>query len=136
MAFQDLSFFLVHTGNKLATHHHLQTTPLPHNINALSALVDQAELAFNTNNSVLMLDCINDYHQQLKQLNLVAPYSLELISKLSLYPETQAIKGCGALGADIVLILCTKEEKDTLKNQLIQDHWNLIATEDDLYKNL
>lgn len=81
--FQDLSFFLIHTGVKLATHHHLQdsTLPLPDQIDYLSFLVDEAKQAFEQNDSTKLITVINSYHQKLTELNLVAEHSLKFISE-------------------------------------------------------
>lgn len=129
--FKDLSFVLVHTGVKLATHHHLEETALPP-IEKLSAIVDKAKEAFDKANSNLLIQCINDYHIQLKQHHLVAQHSLELIDEYFSYPEVQAIKGCGALGADILLIITYASDSSSLKKKLAKKNSTLLGTEEDL----
>jgi mevalonate kinase len=127
--FTDLSFFLIHTGTKLATHHHLQETTLPLQLEPLSIIVDKAKTAFEQGNSALLIQCINDYHAQLEQHHLVTPPSLELINEFRSYPEVLAIKGCGALGADILLILTRPQASTTLKNKLAQHNKTILASE-------
>ena len=129
--FNDLSLFLLHTGVKLATHHHLQATTLPIQISQLSAIVDKAKQAFDQINSEQLLNAINDYHHKLTELNLVAQHSLDFITHLkTTNPEILAIKGCGALGADVLLILTTKNDAPLLKNKLSAQNWSLLATEE------
>lgn len=130
--FKDLSFSLIHTGTKLATHHHLQETSLPVELEPLSTIVDKAKIAFEENNSSLLIQCINDYHAQLERHQLVAPHSLELINKFRSYPEVLAIKGCGALGADILLILSRPCDSTTLKNKLDSHNKTVLASEHNL----
>lgn len=130
--FHDLAFFLIHTGVKLATHHHLQETALPQNINYLSALVDEAQDAFVTADSARLISCINRYHEQLAQFNLVAEHSLELIKQFQTYSEVLAVKGCGALGADILLIVCSQAHAFALNNKLKAENRLLLATENAL----
>ncbi|CAM2800157.1 mevalonate kinase [Legionella steigerwaltii] len=131
--FQDLSFFLIHTGVKLATHHHLQDTTLPTQIDYLSFLVDEAQQAFEQVDSLKLIKTINDYHQKLAELNLVAEHSLKLINEFKKYPEILAIKGCGALGADVLLLVTSVDKAKTLADQLKLRHWTILATEKNLY---
>lgn len=127
--FKDLSFFLIHTGIKLATHHHLQQTDLPAQIPQLSTLVDTAKKAFEQGHSELFIQCINDYHHQLARLNLVAEHSLELIGELKKHPEVLAIKGCGALGADIILLITSPAQANSLREKLLNSNKKILATE-------
>lgn len=130
--FDDLSFFLIHTGIKLATHHHLQEATLPQQLEELSALVDRAQTAFIDSDSNVLVTCINKYHQQLASLNLVAEHSLKFIEHFSTYPEILAIKGCGALGSDVLLLLSHRNNASYLKDKLLAEHWHIVATEENL----
>ncbi len=130
--FKDLSFFLLHTGIKLATHHHLQTASLPHQLDELSLIVDEAKQAFDQINSEQLLNAINNYHHQLSELNLVAQHSLEIINHLKTYPEILAIKGCGAMGADILLVLTSRHDAPTLNDKLHSQNRAVLATEKNL----
>ncbi|WP_392536765.1 hypothetical protein [Legionella sp. 227] len=127
--FHDLSFFLIHTGVKLATHHHLQDTTLPDQIDYLSCLVDTAQQAFEQKNSAQLIKTINDYHQKLSELNLVAEHSLKFINEFKKYPEIQAIKGCGALGADVLLLVTSMDKASILAEKLKLQNWTILATE-------
>lgn len=132
--FADLSFILIHTGVKLATHEYLQDTNLPLCLDTLSYLSDQARKAFEDINSTLLVNSINQYHQELTKANRVASHSLDLIEQISKYPEPLAIKGCGAMGADIVLIVCPSSQKSSLIEKIKANLWTLLATENNLYK--
>ncbi len=131
--FEDLSFFLIHTGTKLATHHHLKETPLPQQIDYLSSLVDKAKQAFQQINSELLIHCINQYHEKLTELNLVAEHCAQLIKQFKKEPRVIAIKGCGALGADILLIITTRKNAPILNKKLLSDNWKILATESSLF---
>lgn len=131
--FQDLSFFLIHTGVKLATHHHLQTTTLPDEIDYLSSLVDEAKLAFEQTDSAKLIATINNYHKKLVELNLVAEHSLNLINRLKEYTEILAIKGCGALGSDVILLVTASHKAQTLESRLKLNHCTILASEKNIY---
>lgn len=132
--FKNLSFILLHTGTKLATHEHLQDSTLPEEIDKLSELADQAHQAFIQTDSDLLIEAINAYHEHLLLANRVAQHSLKLINQIRSFPEVLAIKGCGALAADVLLIICTKENKPTLLEKINTNQWTLLATEDNVYK--
>lgn len=126
--FTDLSFILIHTDIKLATHHHLeQKTDLP-DVSTLSLIVDQARMAFNQANSALLLECINEYQKKLTEYHLVASHSLELIQQLKKCPEILAVKGCGALGADVILILTSKADNLIVQEQLHTNNRRILGT--------
>ncbi|MGM9451918.1 hypothetical protein ACTAZI_01125 [Legionella bozemanae] len=131
--FQDLSFFLIHTGIKLATHHHLQDSTLPGSIDYLSFLVDEAKQAFEQINSKKLISAINNYHQKLAELNLVAEHSLKFISEFKKCPEILAIKGCGALGADVLLLITSADKAQILADKLKIQNWTILATEKNIY---
>lgn len=130
--FKDLSFLLIHTGFKLATHNHLKEAALPMQIDHLSALVDAAKIAFEQEKSNLLTQTINDYHQALAELDLVAQHSLDFIRLIQSWPETNAVKGCGAMGADILLILAECRNIPSLKKKLLKHNLNILVTETDL----
>ncbi|MBI2786829.1 MAG: hypothetical protein HYX60_11245 [Legionella longbeachae] len=131
--FRDLSFFLIHTGIKLATHDHLQEATLPDHIDYLSSLVDKAKLAYEQIDSKTIIATINDYHKKLSELNLVAKHSIKIINQFKKNPEILAIKGCGALGADVILLLTSADKASNLGENLIRENWTILATEKNLY---
>lgn len=130
--FHDLSFVLIHTGIKLATHHHLQEAKLNLPTEKLSAIVDKALQSLEQSESSLFVESVNNYHYELNKLNLVAKHSLELIEELRSYPEVLAIKGCGALGADIILLISLKSQSSSLAKKLQNLNKQILATEKDL----
>jgi mevalonate kinase len=126
--FSDLTFFLVHTGKKLPTHQHLAKMTIPLNTNALSETVDRAKEAFIHKDSNELLLCINNYQEQLETLNLVAPHTQDLINQLKLNEEVLAIKGCGALGADTILVFTTLDKADELEKKLTSLKLQILST--------
>lgn len=130
--FKELSFLILHTGIKLATHHHLMETPLPAPIDYMSSLVDSAKQAFEQKNSTQLINAINDYHQILFNLNLVALHSLDIINSIEEYSEVLAIKGCGALGADTILIITKQQDLLLMKERLEAKKYLILATNNDM----
>lgn len=131
--FSDMAYILLHTGKKLATHQHLQTLALPSQIHQLSSTADQARIAFLSRDSQLLIDAVNDYHHQLMSMNLIAQHSLGQIKSLQEHPDIVAVKGCGALGADVLLVLIPTEKQATILQLLQRRGWAILATTNDLF---
>ncbi len=131
--FQDVGFFLVHTGKKLATHHHLQAISLPSQISELAFIVDLAKEAMTAVDGYRMVDAVNAYHQQLAHMNLVAEHSMQHIDLLREQSGVLAMKGCGAMGADVLLLLVSIESQAVVRHQLLLMGLDIIATHTDLY---
>lgn len=131
--FHDINFFLIHTGEKLATHLYLQKTQLKKEINALIPLVERAKSAFEQIDSNALVESVNAFQAQLLTMDLVATSTIAKITVLNKIPGVLAIKGCGALGADVILILAQTTYQHSLRERLVTMGFNLLATEADLY---
>lgn len=130
--FNNLSFYIVHTGIKLATHEHLKMTSLPTKIQDLSSIADKARNSFVSMDDQLLIKSINEYHNALKELNLVHSNTLSLIDDLKQNPRILAIKGCGALGTDTLFILTEKNNAQRLEMKLNSMGLTVLATEHQL----
>lgn len=126
--FIDLAFVLVHTGQKLATHQHLQTITHVSMVAPLITLVESAKIAFQLADSTRIIEVINAYHACLLQMNLVALHSLDLINQLKSNSNVLAVKGCGAMGADVLLLLLPANQLENECSKLIQNKWSILAT--------
>lgn len=131
--FQDIAFLLLHTGQKLATHHHLKSMTLPSNLDQLITTVKKAKAAIEQINSQQMIDAVNAYHHQLRDMNLVADHTTQYIESFKRQPDILAIKGCGAMGSDVLLLLIPKKRQLELSKNLSKKGWNILASSTDLY---
>ena len=131
--FHDLSFLLVHTGKKLATHDHLQTLILPSQMDELSAIVSLAKGAFDQSNSLHLTEAVTAYHEQLVSMHLVAEHTIQAINFFKMQPHVLAVKGCGAMGSDVLLFLVQKDRQAELMNELSKMNGTIVATGSDLY---
>ncbi|MBA2655519.1 MAG: hypothetical protein H0U70_00865 [Tatlockia sp.] len=131
--FKEISFLLLHSGQKLATHYHLKNIKPLKAINPLSATVERARQAFELADCELLVDAIKSYSEQLIDLGLVAPHSLEYIRAFNSQPEVLAAKGCGALGADVLLLIVPTSCLESKVKNLEKEGWTVLATNKDLY---
>ncbi len=65
--------------------------------------------------SSIFIKGIESYANELKNLNLTHPQTLSLLESLRKIPGVQAVKGCGALGADVVLVATDKNQNQELQ---------------------
>lgn len=131
--FSDIVFLLVHSGQKLATHYHLQNASLPVSTAELSAIVDQAKTAFVETNSKKLVQAVNDYQQALDARHLVAQHSLSHINVLKSNHNILAAKGCGALGADVLLLIMPTDSLLQQQDDLSAEGWVVLASSHEVY---
>ncbi|MDF1827058.1 MAG: hypothetical protein P1U39_02130 [Legionellaceae bacterium] len=131
--FKDIAFILLHTGDKLPTHHHLQDIDLTDAMAALSTLVLSGQDAFVRADSTQLIEAVNAYHQALLDLNLVAERTQQQLAHLARDHDVLACKGCGAMGADVLLVLVSSQQLLACKKRFHADGWRVLATSNDLY---
>ena len=96
-----LELRLFHTQKKVPTHDHLHELS-PTTLNEAWALVEKATAALQTE-AAEFCHCINAYAAWMENNSLLAPHSA---AALKARPKVfLAAKGCGALGADVLLTL-------------------------------
>lgn len=127
--FEDLSLLLFKTPHKLPTHQHLETLKNLPDLASLSHLTQQGYEALQEKNRPDFIQTMNDYASQLNQLHLTTELTQTLLQKLKQHPACLAIKGCGALGADVIaaIISTTQENEFIALSQTCQ--LTLIATQ-------
>lgn len=103
--FTDIRPILVHTRHKITTHQHLSSLHTIPNLHELCIWVASAKTAMDQNDAQRFIESIRAYHHALQQQQWVALHTLRLIDTLYALPGVHAIKGCGAMGADVVLLI-------------------------------
>jgi mevalonate kinase len=134
--FRYLGFVLLHTGHKLATHSYLLTSSMPDDIEELAAIVHEGQAAIETLDDARMIDAVNAYHSALLARNRLTAHSRRQLMELAQEQDVLACKGCGAMGADILLLLVAKDKRSALVRHLQQSQWRVLATDEQLYSHL
>ena len=104
--FPEIDFCLLHTGHKINTHQHLQEISMdiiP--AQDLEPLVFAAYAALNTANCVDFIAALSEYAELQKNLGLLAMTTQDLLPNILKKKGVLFAKGCGALGADVILVL-------------------------------
>lgn len=110
--YPDLGFAVVRTGVKTATHLHLATLEKTM-LSDLRGPAEDCARSFGVDDERIFAAKVNDYGKRLVNLGLQAPRTLELLSSFQAQSWCLAAKGCGALGADTIVLLFEKGEAET-----------------------
>lgn len=132
--FLNLGFSIIKTDVKLATHEHLNELK-DFEASRMTQAVEQLHESISTVAEDLFVSSIRDFASELKRQALVAPTTLELLQKLN-SPEVLASKGCGALGADVILLVHGKADHEKIQQKVKALGLSVVATENDLTHGL
>lgn len=113
--FEEQSFCILKTKNKIATHNHLADLNI-NNFDALKASVNRVIESFDDESAFDFTFGINDFYEALKQKKLVARETFSLVHQFHKSGLALSVKGCGAMGADVILVVCEKKNLLAVKN--------------------
>jgi len=125
--FDNLAVYLIHTGKKLATHTYLQDTRACPDYSSLGRLAAHAFDAVRTSSRSDFLQAVRAAGECLDTNNLVALHSKALIAKLYKQNWVQAVKGCGAMGADILSVYIAPEYASALRDFCILQGLHIVS---------
>ena len=115
--FKDLEFLIYSTGLKVKTHEHLAQLD--------RSLCDQlvrpsfdVVTAFKTQDSQIFAEALSSWSNKLEQMGLAAKPVIELKKHLEDQISGIQVKPCGALGADVIVVLCSKLAKTHVLEQI------------------
>lgn len=115
--FKDLEFLVYSTGLKVKTHEHLASLDRKICDGLVQPSFDVIS-AFKTGDSRVFTQALSEWSDKLKQLGLTAPQVIELKKQLQEKIPGILVKPCGALGADVIVILCSKLAKEHVLEQI------------------
>jgi mevalonate kinase len=134
--FPEIGFTLIRTGVKLATHEHLREGTLaPHS--TLRTIVIEARKAFDSGDEMRLIEAVNACALVLRQSGLTAPATTDLLDQMRDNHEIfWASKGCGAMGADIILVLHPRAQTDAVASWAKGRGLEICGTVDSLTSGL
>ena len=106
--FPNLDFVVLKTKHKVATHLHLEELTAM-DIAKLQNPVLNVRKSFLYNDEELLIKNTQDFFNLLKEYNLVIDQNIETVAKLLQIDGVKAAKGCGALGADTIVVIFEKQ---------------------------
>ncbi len=133
--FQDLDFFIVATGQKIQTHTHLNEIK-GHRFSLLKEVSEGAINAFCNGEKEKFLYGLRDFYESLKELNLVTKATQDLVTEFSQLNGIQSLKGCGALGADVLLLVFDKSAQTSILRYLHTKKLTVVSRSSNLSNGL
>ncbi|MBO9666335.1 MAG: hypothetical protein J7501_05930 [Bdellovibrio sp.] len=113
--FEDLEFYLIHTGNKVPTHEHLKTLK-EFDSSGLEKAFAKVYESFGPQNSEGLIEGVQAYAAELKTLGFTCEPTLELLEDIRALEGVKAAKGCGALGSDVLFVITGRGQATALEN--------------------
>ncbi len=129
--FPKLSFVIVRTGKKVRTHEHLRDLSRD-SLSELSELSQKGVESFLSQDTEAFIASINRFDKALEKNELCCESTLKIKSSIRESGLALAVKGCGALGADTVLVISRLKDRSKLIEQIAGFGLEIVATEEDL----
>lgn len=133
--FPAVDGIIVRTGHKLNTHEHLRTLS-ENQITAIKTASEAVVDAFEEPDPSRFVETVRLLQDELIHQKLQADFTQKLIRRLSAGPGVLAAKGCGAMGADTLLLLIDAGRADEFLEFLGQEGLNPVARLKDLAPGL
>lgn len=113
--FEEQSFCILKTKNKIATHNHLSELKVD-SFESLLPAVNRVIESFEEESAFDFTFGVNDFYEALKAKKLVARETFSLVHQFHKSGLALSVKGCGAMGADVILVVCEKKNLLAVKN--------------------
>ena len=112
--FEYKNFLLFKTGHKIKSHEHLKNLKSKD----LDPIVEQARkcvFLFEKIEWSAFVESIKHYQYLLSKNQWTYDKTTNLLNDIRAWPEVEAVKGCGAQGADTIVLLCDDSVSGSLK---------------------
>lgn len=133
--FADIEFALIPTGKKLATHEHLRSLG-EFDESAIESAVRTLQQGLQTADASTFVKGIQLAAGALATLGFVAEHTQNLLKSVAGLPGVLAAKGCGALGADVLLVVLQKSQQSEFEAGLKTLGLQAAATSQNLSRGL
>jgi mevalonate kinase len=133
--FANIDFALIPTGQKLATHEHLRNLT-DFDESPLRSTVSALQQSLQNGDSAGFVSGIHDTGAALAKLGFVAEKTSALLQQLAKIPSVLAVKGCGALGADVMLAVFERSSREAFAESVRALGLSIAATSEDLSHGL
>ncbi|MDR0753225.1 MAG: hypothetical protein LBE95_00965 [Holosporaceae bacterium] len=115
--FPNFDFAILKTAYKIATHSHLRDIGF-FDVADFQKPILNVRKSFWHNDEELLIQSVQDFFDILKERNLVIASNAAAVDKLLKIDGIKAAKGCGALGADTILIIFEKQKRNELQHAI------------------
>lgn len=113
--FNDIELLLFRTPFKIATHEHLKSIKTM-DFSKLKKMMIHVSKTLHHQDRISFIEIVNSYSNALDSMNLLDTRVKKIINDLKSKCTILAVKGCGAMGCEVILILSEKSHKESLLN--------------------
>ena len=113
----DLNCFVLRTGEYFETHKYLKNFRLS-DVSDLKKISQQGVQAIKQRDEQAFIEAVNDYRKGLEAKSYVTLKSQEILNKIKNIKAIQACKGCGAMGAETVIVFYKKQDEEEVKKEI------------------
>ena len=113
----SIECLIVRTGDRLNTYEHLRDLKL-NDVSVLKELAQAGVAAMESCNEEEFLRIVNEYGLALISQGFVTENTRSILKELRGFSEIKALKGCGAMGAEVIIVFYKKEGDKNLKEKL------------------
>ncbi|MDR1375832.1 MAG: hypothetical protein LBJ45_03410 [Holosporaceae bacterium] len=111
--FPRLDFAIFRTGFKVVTHEHLRKLQ-PLDIAELESFSSIVQQSFSDGDEHSLVENVQNFFNVLKKKKLALEQTSDLVEKFLKHDGVLAAKGCGAMGADTIIVIFSKERKNSV----------------------
>jgi mevalonate kinase len=119
---EELDFHLYRTGNKVKTHEHVEeVTASPDwrtRVDYLTEIAFSGLRAWEESDADDFVEATGRYAFAMNDMDLVCDETRKWLSRIDDMSEVLVAKGCGALGADVILTLLNPQQGPFLKSKM------------------
>lgn len=129
--FDDIGFALIPTNLNVTTHTHLKKYAITLN-ESLDENVKNIQYSMQIGASSDFILWLEKFYAKLLAKNLCIDETLDIIKKFNSCEDILMAKGCGALGADVILVIYNINAKQKVVEFISDLGLNVVATESSL----
>lgn len=115
--FPNLDCFILRTGERLDTYKYLKEFQMQ-DVTRLKKIAEKGVEAMESQKEEQFIESIIEYGQALAQKKWVAKKTSEILEQVLKIKHVKAAKGCGAMGAETVIMFFDTEHKEEIQKQL------------------
>lgn len=128
--FFDIDFAVFKSNVKISTSKHLEECGeiLNDDLFSLNQCVKSAYCSFIANDSQMLADSVNKFYHILESNNLVIKSTKQIVSCMKNIGAVLAVKGCGALLADTIVVIFRKNCFEAIAKQAVKMELTYVAS--------
>lgn len=127
--FKNFNIIFAHTGKKCQTHKHLLDYKNIQPLNDLAKIIYKTKKSIEEQNSDVFFECINDYSEALFKYGWVSVDTKNKIDFFKKLPYIKALKGCGAMGSDIIIFFVDKDKTPLAIENMVNHGLKILTIE-------